>query len=108
MPLNCAAAWRLGWMCRIWPQLSRRSFRENMYVQYSIWGTEPHALARRLRDGFELIARKAGGRGVEIDPQEFANRSLLTTSCGLGPATVQVADRALQVLAQAGEILKLN
>lgn len=66
----------------------------------------PGGLAERLRAGFDLISRKAIGRGVEISPESFSNRSLLTPSCGLGPASVEIADRALELLVQTGQILR--
>jgi hypothetical protein len=70
-----------------------------------IWGITPRALAQKLLDGFEIISRKAARRGVMIDPQEFSDRSLLTTSCGLGPVSIEIADRALDFLAQTKDIL---
>jgi hypothetical protein len=81
-----------------------------------VWGIVPNdaevlrvsarLLIRKLRDGFELISRRAAGRGVHIDPHEFDHRSLLTTSCGLGPASVEIADRAVDLLAEMGDILR--
>ena len=71
-----------------------------------IWEVNPQSLAKQLRDGFQLISRKARGRGIEIAPEEFPTRSLIAPSCGLGPATVAIADRALEVLVETGEVLK--
>jgi methionine synthase II (cobalamin-independent) len=71
-----------------------------------IWEVTPQELARKLQNGFELISRKAANRGVIIDSHEFSNRSLLTTSCGLGPASVEIADRALAILAQVRDNLR--
>ena len=65
-------------------------------------------LAARLRQGFDLICRKAAARGVDIYPEELAAHSLLTTSCGLGPASVEIADRAVDVLINLGEILSVH
>jgi hypothetical protein len=53
-----------------------------------------------------MIKERAARRGLKIEVDEFYQRSMLTTSCGLGPATVEVADRALDLLVQVGAILK--
>ncbi len=71
-----------------------------------IFDVTPEGLAQRLRDGLQLISNKARGRGVSIEPEEFAHRSLITTACGLGPTSIEIADRAVETLAQTGEILK--
>ena len=72
----------------------------------TIFTVTAEQLAQRLRKGLQLIGDKARGRGVLIEAEEFAYRSLITTACGLGPTTVEVADRAVETLAQAGEILQ--
>jgi len=66
----------------------------------------PHMLADKLRIGIKLICEKAAKRGVTIRPDDFASRSLLAPACGLGPATVEIAERAFEVLVETGEILK--
>lgn len=66
----------------------------------------PPTLAKKLRDGIRLICEKAAKRGVTIRPDEFASCSLLAPSCGLGSATVEIAERAFEVLAETGEILQ--
>jgi methionine synthase II (cobalamin-independent) len=66
----------------------------------------PQLLADKLRDGIRLICEKAAKRGVAIRPDEFASRSLLAPACGLGSATVEIAERAFEVLVKTGEILK--
>jgi hypothetical protein len=71
-----------------------------------IFNVTPEGLAQRLRDGLQLIGDKARGRGVSIGPEEFAYRSLITTACGLGPATIEIAERAVETLVQTGEILQ--
>jgi hypothetical protein len=71
-----------------------------------IYDETPASLASRLRNGIRLICEKAAQRGVSIRPDEFASRSLLAPACGLGPATVEVAERAFEVLVETGEILK--
>jgi methionine synthase II (cobalamin-independent) len=71
-----------------------------------IYRTNADEIARRLGEGQKLICQKAKARGVEIHVEEFVGRSLLAPSCGLGPTTVEVAERVLEVLAATGEILK--
>jgi hypothetical protein len=66
----------------------------------------PHTLAKKLRDGIRLICEKGAKRGVSIHPDEFASRSLIAPACGLGPASVEIADLAFEMLAKTGEILK--
>jgi len=66
----------------------------------------PDRLAARTRDGFAHIAEKARARGIQIAPEAFATRSLITPSCGLGSASVELAERVLDMLARAGEILR--
>jgi len=80
------------------------------------WGIVPNngdimnqtaeALVRRLDQGLELVAKKAQARGVEMTAGELSGRSLITTSCGLGPATVPIAERSLDTLAQMGVLLR--
>jgi methionine synthase II (cobalamin-independent) len=70
-----------------------------------IFNETSQTLAKRLRDGITLICEKAANRGVTIRPDEFASRSLLAPACGLGPASVEIAERAFEVLAETGEIL---
>lgn len=70
-----------------------------------IFNVTPEQLAQRLRNGLQLISDKARGRGVPIGVEEFAYRSLITTACGLGPTTIEIADRAVETLAQTGNIL---
>jgi hypothetical protein len=70
-----------------------------------IFHETPTLLADRLRNGIKLICEKAARRGVTIRPDEFASHSLLAPSCGLGPATVEIADRVFDVLAETGNLL---
>jgi hypothetical protein len=80
------------------------------------WGIVPNheqifketaqGLAQRLRNGIDLIVRKAARRGVNIRAEEFEGRSLIAPACGLGSTTVEVADRVFEVLAETGEYLK--
>lgn len=71
-----------------------------------IFHETPLLLADKLRYGIKLICEKAAKRGVTIRPDEFASRSLLAPSCGLGSATVEIADRAFETLCKTSEILK--
>jgi methionine synthase II (cobalamin-independent) len=71
-----------------------------------IFSVTPEELAQRLRDGLKLIGDKARAHGVAIDVDELAQRSLIAPSCGLGPATVEIADRAFDVLVRTGHILR--
>ncbi len=71
-----------------------------------IYAATPEGLARRLYQGMELMQNKANARGVDLTTGEMIQQSLITTSCGLGPATVPVAEQALEFLAGAGEIIR--
>lgn len=71
-----------------------------------IFNVTPDGLAQRLRAGLHLISAKAQGRGVTIGGEEFAPRSLITTACGLGPATIEIADRAVEMIVRTGEVLQ--
>lgn len=71
-----------------------------------IFQTTPEALAARLRAGLKLVQTKAQARDMNITYEELAQRSIITTSCGLGPATVDIADRSLEILVQTGALLQ--
>jgi len=71
-----------------------------------IFNETPESLAKRLRDGIRLIVEKAAKRGITILPEEFASRSLIAPACGLGSASVEIAERAFDVLAETAAILK--
>ena len=71
-----------------------------------IFQETPESLANKLRDGIKLICEKAAKRGVTIHPDEFATHSILAPACGLGPATVKIAERAFDTLVETGELLK--
>ena len=73
-----------------------------------IFQTTPEALAGQLNEGLDLIQSKAQARGVSITVEELAERSLITTSCGLGPASVEIADLSLDILAQTSKLLQLK
>jgi methionine synthase II (cobalamin-independent) len=71
-----------------------------------IFDETPLGLAGRLRNGIRLIVEKAAARGVTMNPDEFARRSLIAPACGLGSTSEEVADRVFEVLAETGEILQ--
>lgn len=66
----------------------------------------PILLADRLRAGFDLISRKAAARGVTIRSAELADRSLIVPSCGLGPATIDIAEKVIDTLIAVGVELR--
>jgi hypothetical protein len=66
----------------------------------------PQSLADRLQKGIKLICDKAAKRGVSLRPDEFGSRSLLAPTCGLGSASVEIAELAFDLLAETGAILK--
>jgi hypothetical protein len=66
----------------------------------------PRSLAERLLTGFQLISDKASARGASIGAGLLASRSLLAPACGLGSTTVEIAERAFDVLAETSEVLK--
>jgi hypothetical protein len=70
-----------------------------------IFHETPQLLVDKLRDGIKLICEKAAKRGVTIHLDEFASHSLLAPACGLGPATVEIAERTFDVLAETRAIL---
>jgi hypothetical protein len=63
-------------------------------------------LAAKLRDGLDLICQKSRARGLSIDPDELANHSLVTPSCGLGSTSIETTERVLETLVTTSEILK--
>jgi hypothetical protein len=71
-----------------------------------VFNETPQSLAKRLRDGIRLICEKAAKRDVTIRPDEFASRSLIAPACGLGSATIEIAERAFEMLSETGDILK--
>lgn len=72
----------------------------------AIQQTNARELSRSLLKGFETIRSQSTSRGVDIQIEELSGRSIITTSCGLGPTTIEIADRSLEMLVKVGEILK--
>jgi methionine synthase II (cobalamin-independent) len=62
-------------------------------------------LAQQLMRGFELIRERASARGVHFS-ESLVAQSIVTTSCGLGPATVEISDMALDKLTETAHILR--
>lgn len=71
-----------------------------------VYDVTAHGLAQQLRAGLALIEAKAKARGVHLLADELAERSLITTSCGMGSTTEDVADRALTLLAATSHSLQ--
>ena len=71
-----------------------------------IGSLSPEQLAARLGEGLELICEKARAHGTSISPEELAARSLLTPSCGLGSASVEIADQVLEALPKVAQTLR--
>ena len=71
-----------------------------------IFSETPQRLADRLRNGILWISEKAAARGVKINADEFATRSLIAPACGLGSTSIEVADHVFEMLAKTGNILK--
>ena len=68
-----------------------------------IFNVTPRGLAERLWRGLDGIEATAKGRGVALHAADFAARSLITPSCGLGPTTEEIAVRVLDSLAETAE-----
>jgi hypothetical protein len=71
----------------------------------AIYNVNPEMLADQLRAGIDSICTKAAARGIKINPKDFNTRSLITPACGLGPATAEIADQVLPILAETGKAL---
>jgi hypothetical protein len=63
-------------------------------------------LAQRLRNGIQLICEKASARGINIKPDEFASRSLVSPACGLGSTTIEHTEQAFDTLSETARILQ--
>lgn len=65
----------------------------------------PADIAQQLRDGFDLILKKGQARNAPISADQLTRQSFITTSCGLGPTTVAIADRAMETLVEMQHLL---
>ena len=72
----------------------------------TVAGVTPRDLSRRLQSGLQVIVDKAATRGVQIKMGEFASRSLIVPSCGLGSTTVEIAEQVVEMVVRTGEILQ--
>ncbi|RME07073.1 MAG: hypothetical protein D6803_04890, partial [Anaerolineae bacterium] len=70
-----------------------------------IFEVTPDELATRLRSGIQDLCAKAAARGVEIAPEEFNARSLISPACGMGSATPEIAEAVFATLQQTGALL---
>jgi methionine synthase II (cobalamin-independent) len=80
------------------------------------WGLVPNnpmlyqetapSLEKRLKMGFSLILEKAHRRGVPLELNEIAQRSLIAPNCGLGSASTEIAQRALELLPEVANLFK--
>ena len=97
----------------LYPQELRRFLDRGGWI---CWGLIPNnpmvfqetapSLVKRLDKGFTMIVEKAHRRGVTLNEGELAQRSLLSPSCGLGPASHEIADRALLLLTETADLLR--
>ena len=71
-----------------------------------IFGVTAQQLADRLEAGFAMISEKAVNRGVQIAPEDFYGCSMISPRCGLGPTTVEAAEKVLDVLVELESILQ--
>ncbi|MBN1313789.1 MAG: methionine synthase [Anaerolineae bacterium] len=71
-----------------------------------IFQVTPEQLVEKLRDGLTSISGKAQARGISIGVEELASRSLITPACGLGPTTVEVAEKTLETLGKTAGLLQ--
>jgi hypothetical protein len=62
-------------------------------------------LAEQLKQGMAFIRGKAQNRGVEIRLEDLAAQSLVTPSCGLGPATIEVANQSMTLISDIRKYL---
>lgn len=71
-----------------------------------VYQLEPSILANRLLEGFELISQKSRSHNVHISPDDFANCSILTPSCGFGTTSIKTAELVFETLVRTAGILK--
>ena len=66
---------------------------------------KPADFAQQLMDGLKIIHENAARKDIDIPIGKLAHQSLTTTSCGLGPTTVPIADRAMETLVELRHLL---
>lgn len=65
-------------------------------------------LSQKLLAGMQLIEDKSKARGVTLDVEMLKARSLITSSCGLGSTSVEVAEKVIDTLAEMGRSLRAS
>lgn len=71
-----------------------------------VFRVTPEQLAERFRADVRELCDKAWSRHIEIDPGEFAHRSLISPRCGLGPANEEIAAATFDLLERTAAILR--
>jgi hypothetical protein len=70
-----------------------------------VYTASPEGLAAQLRQGIKQILNKADLRGLDR-MDKLSTQGLITTSCGLSPATVNISEQALELLIKTSECLQ--
>jgi methionine synthase II (cobalamin-independent) len=65
----------------------------------------PENLVSKLHQGMETILEKAHARGLG-HMEELTTKGLITPSCGLGSATIEVSDRAIEMLPLVSQAMR--
>ena len=73
--------------------------------QEDIWSATPAGMAERLLSGIMDLKKRASAKGFEIDGTHLSE-SLLTPSCGLGSAEIDLAERVLEILKETAYELR--
>ncbi|MBN2502741.1 MAG: hypothetical protein JXB38_18325 [Anaerolineales bacterium] len=63
-----------------------------------VYENTPDDLSKKLIKGLKLISQKAQAKETEITLDLLKNRSLITTSCGLGPTNEAIVNRVFEIL----------
>jgi methionine synthase II (cobalamin-independent) len=71
-------------------------------------GLEASELVARFNKGVELLAEKASETGPVLSIEQIETHSILTPACGLGSASMEVAEQALDLLLATGKELAEN
>jgi hypothetical protein len=75
---------------------------------YEIFSMTPEQIAQRALAGMKLVCDRAQSRGVAISLDDLSRHSLITPSCGLGPATIEIAEQVIKALAETAAALRLE
>ncbi len=73
----------------------------------NVFNETGESLAAKWHAGIDELVEKAGKRGVKIAKEEFYTRSLISPSCGLGTASLELAERAIELVGETCATLKL-